>query len=108
MASTTAKRWRMRCGVSKCRTRFTLKKHPDLYKRKIKCPCCGDHLKVRDVEAERRRELAKQEQCECGGLPFKHRKGSYFACSHHRDAGKDWTEEQGHHYEAMLRVKRSG
>lgn len=83
----TANRWRMRCGVEKCRHRWTLRRHPAKYKRKPKCPRCGDVIRVRSVEEERRREMAKRKEtgrfCECGGYPFPHEKGSLRFCEHH-------------------------
>lgn len=98
----------MRCGVEKCRTRFTLKKAPHLYKRRIKCPTCGDYFKVRSVEAERQRELAKQDTCRCSAYPFPHRKGSMRMCDHHRLRDVDITDDEYREYMYCLETPRSG
>lgn len=108
MSSTTVKRHRMRCGVETCRQRFTLRRNPEEYVRAIKCPSCGDHLKVRSVEAERQRELVKQDTCSCGGYPFPHRKGSMRGCADHPRAIEEFTQEEIHDYEACMRTPRSG
>lgn len=98
----------MRCGVEKCRQRFTLKRHPDRYARLQPCPACGDTLHVRSVEAERRRERAKQTNCICGGLPYKHRKGSYKSCVYSPHFNEPWTEEEIEGYKGMMATPRSG
>jgi hypothetical protein len=108
MASRTKNRVRMRCGVTACRTRFTLRRDPALYVRPIKCPRCGDSLRVRNVEAERRRELAKQATCNCGGYPFPHRQGSMRGCAFHPRADQEMTEVEAWEYHYVWRTPRGG
>lgn len=59
----------VRCGRRWCRTRKTLRKHPDLYKRRPKCRVCGGNLNY-DPEVYRRH---RAEKCECGGINWPHR-----------------------------------
>lgn len=110
MASTTRYRHRMRCGVVSCRHRFTLKRHPDNYKRTIKCPKCGDSTKVHSVEEERKRELAKQDTCYCPMYPFPHRSGSLRLCDNHPAvvSGESCSEEEYQDYLAIMEVPRGG
>lgn len=98
----------MRCGVTACRHRWALKKHPDQYKRSPKCPKCSDVTKVRSIEMERRRELAKQITCRCSSYPFPHRQGSLRFCEHHPRIDEDPTMEECLDYEGCLATPRSG
>jgi len=113
MTTTTAKRHRMRCNA--CRrsakgdasARFTLRRAPHLYVRAVRCPVCKSDDVV-SIEAIRRRELAKQEPCECGVYPFKHRAGSLRFCAQNPRATEPETEEDMYQYEACLRTARGG
>lgn len=107
MASSTRAAIRYRCGVEKCRTRF---RHKKRLKREPKCPACGDTIRVRDIEAERLRELAKQERCECNWYPFPHRAGTLTMCELNPDraAGIEPTAEDISDYQACLDTPRSG
>lgn len=112
MTSTTANRHRMRCYKCKrnckyCSGRFTLKRHPDKYKRTVKCPCCKNE-NVYSVEDERRAELARQERCICNNYPFPHNKGTLRMCEHHPLARVEPTEEEMHEYRACLETPRTG
>lgn len=104
MATSTSNRHRMRC--SRCRARFTLKRHPDLYQRAVRCPSCQS-LTVYSCEAARRRELAKQETCHCPNFPFPHRSGSLRLCWNHPKIEQSPTEEEVEHYKSILATPRS-
>lgn len=107
MPSTTRHRHRMRCGVEKCRHRFALSKHPVEYVRAVKRPACGDHLHVRSIEAERQRELAKQDRCLCSSYPFPHRKGSLRFCDYHPLKAVEPTAQEWEEYEGCMSTPRS-
>lgn len=111
MTSTTYKRHRMRCGITKCRKRFTLRRHPSEYIRVIKCPACGDSTLVRHVEDERQRELAKRKRtgnhCFCNAYLFPHARGSLRACMHHPLADVELTPQEELDYEAIMSTARS-
>lgn len=102
-SSTTRYRRRMRCRKSKCYYQFTLKRAP---KGDVECPICGGE--TRCVEAERRRELAKQDTCNCLPIPFPHKKGAVLGCEHHPKDFNDWTIEDQRQYQGMLETARSG
>jgi len=70
-------RFLCRCTTTSCRSRHTLKRHPDNYIRPRKCHC-GGKIKV-DKAAMKRRETKKV--CHCDGYWFMHEKG-YGACIH--------------------------
>lgn len=108
MTSRTKRRHRMRCVATyRCGQRFTLRRHPESYKRdRYVCPSCGG--RAYSDEQNRRNELAKQERCHCNGVPFPHRKGSILGCDHHPVDPLEWSPEQEAQYEAMLAVPRSG
>lgn len=95
----------MRCRD--CRTRYTLKQHPDEYRQswRTHCPACKS-VNVRSVELERRREMQRQDTCRCFAYPFPHRAGSMMFC--HRTAGPlDPTEEEISAYRSVLDTRRS-
>lgn len=78
--STTRLRYRMRCPTKSCGRRWTLKKHPDLYARKHRCPRCDRVLMGSEGrrELERLRALAKQDTCTC--YTFPHARGTLQHC----------------------------
>ena len=104
----TRYRHRMRCsrGRHGCGRRFTLKRHPDSYKRSPKCPYCKSVFVI-SVEMERRQELANQETCKCSFIPFPHRKGTVLGCEHHPKPFDEWTEDDERDYQYMLETPRS-
>ena len=107
--STTRNRWRMRCSnTRKCGQRFTLRRHPDEYKRRslTMCPSCGGHAYI--DEGNRRKELAKQDTCHCHNIPFPHRRGSVLGCESHPKPMDQWTIDDERDYEAMLATPRTG
>lgn len=108
MASTTARRHRMRCsrGAGGCGRRFTLRQDPALYERAPGCPSCGSH-RVHSVEAARAREIAAQERCRCGSYPFVHRQGSLRLCVHHPRFDEPLTREEQADYERCIGTPRS-
>ena len=95
----------MREGRNK---RFTLRKHPDEYKRQVKCPSCGSSVDVRSDEKNRQNELQKETRCYCSSYPFPHRSGSLRFCANHPLADVDGTEEEIADYEAIWETKRGG
>lgn len=103
----TRRRHRMRCSHRKCRTTFTLKRHPDQYKRPPRCPCCKS-LCVHSIEGQRRRALAKQDTCRCAAYPFPHRAGSLRMCVAHPLFHVEPTVEEIHAYESLMQTPRSG
>lgn len=109
MASTTVNRHRMRCsqGAAGCGRRFTLRRHPDLYVRTVKCPHCGS-LNVRSDEKNRRRELVRQATCYCAMYPFPHRTGSLRMCLEHPLSGTEPTDEEILQYQECIATRRSG
>ncbi len=107
MTSTTKYSHRVRCGNTKCRTRFRIKRHPDSYKIKRKCPGCGG-TRLRSIEAERKREAAKQKRCYCSAYPFPHQAGSMRFCEEHSLADVTATPEEWDAYENTIRTDRSG
>lgn len=100
----------MRCsrGRDGCGRRFTLKKHPDQYRRTVRCPYCKSY-NVTDVEAARRAEQARKDTCRCPNYPFPHTKGTMRMCDHHPLvlAGVDVTEIEYGDYMACLATPRS-
>lgn len=109
----TGMRWRMRClacrdNAHKGSGRFTLKRHPNDYKRGVSCPSCGEKIRLQDCEADRRRELERQERCTCPSYPFPHRKGSMRFCDHHPRIDEEPTEHECFDYEACLATRRTG
>lgn len=85
--------------------RFTIKRHPDLYKHWPKCPHCGS-LDTVSAEKARRAEMdrykAAGKLCSC--LPFLHKRGEILGCAH----GPDVTDENWQDVEAMLATPRGG
>ena len=106
MTSKTRFSTRVQCRNNKCRTRDRIKKRLEEYKREKRCVVCGGPL--RSIEAERRRELAKQETCYCGPIPFPHREGSLRFCEHHPLVDVEPTDEEWEDYEGMCMTPRSG
>ena len=105
-ASATRFRERMRCiDVPKCGHRFTLKKRP-YAGQEFQCEMCGG--RTRSVEKERRREMAKRENCECIAIGFKHQKGTVLGCDHHPKPFEDWTSDDHRQYQEMLKTPRGG
>lgn len=106
--STTRHRHRMRCRVTTCRARFTLRKAPELYVHQVRCPVCRSG-NVRSVEAERRRELAARDTCWCRQYPFPHERGTLVMCPFHPDrlAGLAPTEEEQLQHEKTLGRSRT-
>lgn len=103
--STTRYRHRVRCTrPSICGHRMTFKKKPIVAD--LSCPMCGGN--VRSVEADRKREMAKQDTCYCHGIPFIHKKGSILGCHHHPKHPDDWTTDDDRQYQSMMEVPRSG
>lgn len=95
---------RYRCRNSKCYIRFSVKVRR---KRPVKCPSCGGE--ARSIEAERARELAKQERCHCLNIPFPHKKGSITGCEHHvAGSEREWDELDEANYQTIIRTPRSG
>lgn len=104
----TGKRHRMRC--SKCGGRFTLKRHPDTYRRAVKCPVTTcKSLHVYSCEASRRRELKRQNTCYCSAYPFPHRSGSLLFCRENPawENGFDPSDEDIECYHKTLDTPRS-
>ena len=97
----------MRCGVERCRARFRWKKSR---KTDPKCPACGDRLKVRNIEEERKRQIAKEPRCYCGPLPFPHAIGTSKFCQNHPDrlAGIPLDREDEIEFEQLMDTPRSG
>lgn len=90
-----------------CSGRFTLKKRPELYKKKPACPCCGETESVHSVEKDRRREIQKN-LCHCQPYPFPHNKGSLRFCEHHKLRDVEPTDEEQFEYQCCLETPRSG
>jgi len=113
VTSKTANRHRMRCYScyyhKRGSGRFTLKRHPDLYVRMVKCPVCGT-TNVKSVEADRRREMAASSTCDCNPYPFPHKSGTMRMCINHPLVlmGVDPTEEEISDYQGCLDTPRSG
>lgn len=103
MTSKTRHSHRVRCGS--CRTRYRIKRHPDDYVRRPRCGCGGN---LNSIEAERRRELAKQERCTCMAIPFPHRAGSLRFCELHPRSEIEPTDEEWQDFEYLLATPRSG
>lgn len=106
------KRVRMRCSQGKngCGLRFTLKKHPDKYKKQVRCPHCkGTNFQDADkVERQRRKEAS--DSCRCDGYPFPHNnKGGLRMCVTNKlfKAGVEPTEEEIDHYQYILETPRT-
>lgn len=104
----------MRCNACKNNRRrgsgrFTLRRHPAKYVRAIKCPACGETIRVVSVEAERRREFAKHLRCspDCP-YPFEHQKDSMRMCPGHPLANVQLTALELLDFDACLNTRRSG
>ena len=103
MTSRTRHAERFRCNV--CRTRW---RHRKKRKTEPKCPYCKETIRIRSIEQERRRELAKQDACHCNAYPFPHRKGTLRMRHHHPMIDVEPTDEEIYDYEACLATPRSG
>lgn len=103
MASRTRAAERYRCLA--CRGRW---RHKKRLKREPRCPHCGERIRYYSIEAERRRELAKQDTCHCNAYPFPHRAGSMRMCDTHPLAGVEPTQEEIYDYQGCLETPRSG
>ena len=101
-------RYRMRCsrGASGCGRRFTLRRHPDLYQRSIRCPHCSSDVVI-NIEQERRNEAKQKAICHCYNYPFPHEKGTLRMCIHHPKAGQNPTDEEYYEYQRCLDTPRS-
>ena len=99
--STTRQRVRFRCR--RCRVRFAwrIARRAD-----PKCPACSSR-DVRNIEAERLRELGRQQRCQCLAYPFPHRAGSLRMCLLHPLADVEPTDIEVYEYEACMRTPRS-
>lgn len=104
MVSRTRGRTRYRCRNSKCYTRF-----PWSNKRKTdpKCPVCKSK-NVRNIEGERRRELDKQNTCNCYFYPFPHRAGTLRCCVKHPLSAEPLNQDEEEDYRSCLETPRSG
>lgn len=61
--------WRRGCGKH-----FTLRKHPDSYKRYPRCPACKrGHLNL----APYSKEMTQRRTCYCKGIRFPHKRGAF-------------------------------
>lgn len=70
------------CRCRRCRTRVTLRQHPERYmhRRHCRCPRCGaDALSVDQHRTSGREH--KRTNCTCGHYPWPHRRGSLL-CAH--------------------------
>lgn len=101
----TGRRHRIRCRD--CRTRFTLRRSPEQYRRAVRCPDCRS-LNVRSVEMERRREVRRQKTCCCFAYPFPHRAGSLRMCHEHPLSMEQPTDEEIDAYQTTLATPRQG
>jgi hypothetical protein len=101
-------RHRMRCRVSSCYSRLTIKRAPHKYVRAIRCPVCGSE-NVKSVELERRREAAKKDVCRCDAYPFPHDRATLVGCRFHpeRLAGIPMTDDQLDAYHITLTTPRT-
>lgn len=89
------------------RGRYTLKHGHYVIEKYWRCPNC-ESINVRSDEKNRRNEMLRQDTCDCNGVPFRHRKGTFLSCIHHPKDYDDWTEEDERQMEGMLRTPRSG
>lgn len=98
----------MRCSEGKqgCGSRFTLRQHPKLYARAVRCPHCKS-LVTNSVEKARRAEANNAGTCHCHMYPFPHRVGSLRMCLLNTNAHKP-TEEEIQDYYGCLETPRSG
>lgn len=92
-------RHRMRCnagrrkGAATPHWLFTIPKHPDLFKRDVKCPTCGS-TDVVSCEETYRRAQAKRAKCYCFTVPHPHVKGKHRLCLEHPLVGVPLTEDE--------------
>lgn len=99
--------FRMRCSHwSGCNRSFTLRKHPNAYKRSPRCPYCNC-LRVYDCTKSVRRYRRKS-RCDCRAYPFPHRLGSLRMCDGHPLVARrrDPKREEISAYEVVLKTKR--
>lgn len=109
----TSKRHRMRCNA--CRSagrgsgRFTLKRHPDLYVREVKCPVCGETDRLSSQEKDRKLELERRPSHSCSGYPFPHVPGSMRMCTEHPEyiMGFEPDDDEKRDYESVIATPRT-
>ena len=103
----------MRCNA--CRAagrgsgRFTLPRHPDLYKRDAKCPVCGEKERLSSQEKDRTLEKQRRPSHSCTGYPFPHVPGSMRMCVEHPEyvLGFEPSDEEKRDYETVLATPRT-
>ena len=86
--------------------RFTLRRKPSDYKRKIKCPHCGETERLYHAKKDHVKEMEMKKQCFCFGLTWGHKKGEMLGCIHHPK--KELTREDEEQIQGMLETERSG
>lgn len=104
----------MRCNACKYDPnrgsgRFTLRQHPDRYKRAIRCPHCGGTDRIRSVEKHRRDEHIRRPSHSCANYPFPHVAGTLRMCVEHPEymMGFSPSQEEYDAHQAVLNTPRS-
>jgi len=105
MTSLTRHRHRYRC--SSCSRRFAKPRAPHLYVRTVKCPYCKSD-RTRSIEAERRKQVRKQDTCRCASIPYPHRRRSLRMCQWNYQvlAGHEVSQADADAHDRMMRTAR--
>lgn len=82
-----------------------MRKKPQEYLRRPKCPHCGC-TDLQDVEKARRQEQLKKNTCHCSSYPFKHVAGSLRMCVEHPSWGEEPCDSELEAYQGVIATER--